>query len=467
MAPPPPSWIILGNVARVSGTDAGADDLPLGTDIALALAAPPRVTLLTVTQRVSPDPDQYPMVLALDPSGLILLSTPPPPTRPSSPRPCPSSSSSSSFASSSSSDDSDGEPVTLNVTDIAPRPSRPSSPVRISDGEDEEDDGYKVTLNITDIAPHGYYVCDAFSATRLPDYGRGFLDDRCAGIIASPAGDGHYMVVELQPLNGSDEATLLCFSSATGEWEEKDVAYPPSGGLWCSDAVIAHGGRLCWVDLSWGILSCDPFADEPVLDFVEIPEGRHRSSSIGCLHCADRELSTRRCVQVSGGMFRLVELTCGDHGSRPRGVALRSWMRLQQSQSRSHRKAPRVVMWTLADSDAGEWKVEHKVSFADIWADDSYKETGLPKKAPPLALVHPKDPDVVYFFLGKHIFGVDLRARKVVECEVYKLVGPRRKDVSSRCVRACELPAALRAGVPNETGSCVNGDFSSVPADDS
>uniref|UniRef100_A0ACD5VSM0 Uncharacterized protein n=1 Tax=Avena sativa TaxID=4498 RepID=A0ACD5VSM0_AVESA len=364
---PPPSWIILGNVARVSGTDAGAADLPLGADLALALAAPPRVTLLTVTHRVSPDPDQYPMVLAVDPSGLILLSTPPPRSPPSSPRPSPSSSSS---ASSSSSDGSDGEAVTLNITDIAPRPSPPSSPVRISDGEDEEEDDFEVTLNITDIPPNGYYVCNASSATstatRLPDHGRGFLDDRSAGVIASPAGDGHYiyMVVELQPLNGSDEATLLCFSSVTGKWEEKDVAYPPSGGLWCSDAVIAHGGRLCWVDLSWGILSCDPFADDPVLDFVEIPEGKHRNN-IGCLHCADRELSTRRCVQVSDGMFRLVELTCGDHSSRPRGVALRTWMRLQQSQSRSHRKAPRVVMWTLADSDTGEWKVEHKVSFAE------------------------------------------------------------------------------------------------------
>ncbi|CAM0880624.1 unnamed protein product [Alopecurus aequalis] len=399
------------------------------------------------------------MVLAVDPSGLLLLSTPPARTPPSSPpptspegkkvtlnitdvapRPSPPSSSASS-----SSPDSEGEEVTLNITDVAPLQSPPSSPARISDGEDEDD--YEVTLNITDNPPNGYYVCNAPSAnaTRLPDYGRGFLDDSCAGVIASPAGDGHYMVVELQPLNGSDVATLLCFSSVTGQWEEKDVAYPPRGGIWCSDTVITHGGRLCWVDVSWGILSCDPFADEPVLDFVEIPEGKHRNN-IGCLHCADRELSTRRCVQVSDGLFRLVELTCGDHGSRPRGIAFRPWMRLQQTQSRSHRKAPRIVMWTLADSDTGEWKVDHRVNFADIWADESYKETGLPKKAPVLALVHPKNPDVVYSFLGKHLFGINLRARKVVDCEVYKLVGPRRKEVSSGCVRACELPSVLPAG---------------------
>jgi hypothetical protein len=90
--------------------------------------------------------------------------------------------------------------------------------------------------------------------------------------------------------------------------------------------------------------------------------------------------------------------------------------------------------------------VKHKVNFADIWANESYKATGLPKKVPVLAVVRPQNPDVVYFFLGKHLFGVNLRARKVVECEVYKLVGPGRKHVSSGCVRPCQLPAVLRAG---------------------
>ncbi|KAM3329557.1 hypothetical protein ACQJBY_026543 [Aegilops geniculata] len=414
----PPSWIILGSVARVSGTDAAAEDIPPGADPALALAAPPRVTLLTVPLRVSPGPDEYPMVLAVDPSGLLLLSTPPAPS---------------------------------------PPPSPPSSP---------DADGF-VTLNITDRTPPGYYVCDASSsaAARLPGNGRGFLDDRSVGLLASPAGGGHYMVVELQPLIGSDEATLLCFSSVTGRWKEKDVFYPMRYGIWNTDAAITNAGKLCWVDLSCGILSCDPFAKKPVLDFVELPEGRLRQN-IHCLHCAGRELSTRRCVQVSAGMFRLVELTCGDHSSRPRGVVLASWMRLQQAQSRSHRKAPRVVMWTLADQDTGEWKVEHRVNLADVWADESYKATGLPKKTPVLALVHPKNPDVVYFFLGKHLLGVNLRTRKVVECEVYELVGPSRKHVSSRCVHPWELPATLCAGIPSETGSGVNEGFASVASNE-
>jgi hypothetical protein len=35
----PPLWVILGNVAWVSGTDANADNHPPGANLALALAA--------------------------------------------------------------------------------------------------------------------------------------------------------------------------------------------------------------------------------------------------------------------------------------------------------------------------------------------------------------------------------------------------------------------------------------------
>ncbi len=82
----PPSWVILSCDPRVCG---GGDDpvLPQGADVALSLAAPPRVAVLSVSRRVSPaevDPCarcKSPFVLALDPSaGLVLLVAPPPPS---------------------------------------------------------------------------------------------------------------------------------------------------------------------------------------------------------------------------------------------------------------------------------------------------------------------------------------------------------------------------------------------------
>jgi hypothetical protein len=103
-------------------------------------------------------------------------------------------------------------------------------------------------------------------------------------------------------------------------------------------------------------------------------------------------------------------------------------------------------VWTLADPDSTEWTLEHEASFTEIWADQSYKATGLPNKVPRLALIHPKNPDVLYFFLQERLFGVDVPARKVVECEVYGLVAPPSCCIATRFVRSWELPRALSSG---------------------
>jgi hypothetical protein len=77
----------------------------------------------------------------------------------------------------------------------------------------------------------------------------------------------------------------------------------------------------------------------------------------------------------------------------------------------------------------------------------TYKATALPRKIPVLALIHPMNPDVVYFFLDEHMLGVNLRARKVVECEVYELVEPAGEYVGSRLVHAWQLPRARCSGI--------------------
>jgi len=107
----------------------------------------------------------------------------------------------------------------------------------------------------------------------------------------------------------------------------------------------------------------------------------------------------------------------------------------------------KVTVWTLPNPDATEWTLEHEATFADIWADDTYMATGLAKKVPVLALIHLHNPAVVYFFLEGHLFGVDVRARKVVECDRYHLVAPPRGyPIANRFVRAWELPRAVSSG---------------------
>ena len=73
--------------------------------------------------------------------------------------------------------------------------------------------------------------------------------------------------------------------------------------------------------------------------------------------------------------------------------------------------------------------------------------TGLAKKVPVLALIHPHNPAVVYFFLEGHLFAVDVPARKVVECDRYHLVAPPRSyPIANRFIRAWELPPSVSSG---------------------
>ncbi|KAM0878701.1 hypothetical protein ACQ4PT_034712 [Festuca glaucescens] len=364
-APPPSSsWVILGSIARISTP---AD----GGGASVALTAPPRVSILTVTPRVFPDPPTphfFPFVLAADPSGLLLLQ------------------------------------ANLHCT--------PTREVIDLPGENGFTWKYYTSR---------YLVLDVTtgSAFHLPDPQTAILHQALLGLVVSPGGGGHYMVAELQPFIGTNTATLLCFSTEVGEWVEKRVHYPlePRPRPWAAICVLSQHGKLWWVDLSWGVITCDPFADEPVLGFIPFPPER-------VLKCREgwRVIDKYRCVGVSAGKLRFVDTYARGGGAR------------------------KIAVWTLADPDSTEWTLEHEARFTEIWAHRSYKATGLPKKIPTLALIHPKNPNVVYFFLEEHLFGVDVRARKVVECEVYGLVAPPSNRIASRFVRAWELPRSLSSG---------------------
>ncbi|KAM0878700.1 hypothetical protein ACQ4PT_034712 [Festuca glaucescens] len=366
-APPPSSsWVILGSIARISTP---AD----GGGASVALTAPPRVSILTVTPRVFPDPPTphfFPFVLAADPSGLLLLQ------------------------------------ANLHCT--------PTREVIDLPGENGFTWKYYTSR---------YLVLDVTtgSAFHLPDPQTAILHQALLGLVVSPGGGGHYMVAELQPFIGTNTATLLCFSTEVGEWVEKRVHYPlePRPRPWAAICVLSQHGKLWWVDLSWGVITCDPFADEPVLGFIPFPPER-------VLKCREgwRVIDKYRCVGVSAGKLRFVDTYARGGGAR------------------------KIAVWTLADPDSTEWTLEHEARFTEIWAHRSYKATGLPKKIPTLALIHPKNPNVVYFFLEEHLFGVDVRARKVVECEVYGLVAPPSNRIASRFVRAWELPRSLSSVFP-------------------
>ncbi|VAH59643.1 unnamed protein product [Triticum turgidum subsp. durum] len=360
------SWAVLGSIPRVAPPADGAD-------VSLALTPPPRVSILTVSPRLFPEPvtpKYFPFVLAADPSGLLLLQA------------------------------TLGRPWTREITDGPHGPG----------------------VHWHDSEPR-YFVLDANagSAFRLPEPKPvDIMHQALLGLIASPGGGGHYMVSELRPIMGTDEATLLSFSSEVGKWVEH---YPLPRRIFAPIGVVSHHGRLWWVDLTWGVITSDPFASDPALRFVPLPPDRVLRSRE-----AWGESDMYRCVGVSAGKLRFVDT---------------------YYMGRVIGGTPNISVWTLPGPDSTEWTLEHEVSFGEIWADESYKATGLPVEIPTLALIHPENPDVVYFFLEKHMFGVDVRARKVVDCKLYDLVAPPRCAVASRFVRAWRLPQQQSPGMLN------------------
>jgi hypothetical protein len=184
--------------------------------------------------------------------------------------------------------------------------------------------------------------------------------------------------------------------------------------------VLSLHGRLWWVDLEWGVITSDPFADHPVLRFVPFPPDRVLGYNEAC-----GVSDIYRCMGVSAGKLRFVDTIY-------MGVVIGG--------------TPDISVWALDGPDSTEWTLEHQVNFQEIWADESYKATGLPMEIPAVALIHPEDPDIVYFFLEKLLFSVDVRACKVVDCKVYDLVAPPRCRVASRFVRAWKLPQPLPSG---------------------
>ncbi|KAL6627059.1 hypothetical protein ACP70R_030785 [Stipagrostis hirtigluma subsp. patula] len=405
MAAPPPSWVILRAIPRVS-----EDDLPDHADLSLALAAPPRLAHLTVSPRVSPphpdphDKPSFPWLLAADPaSGLLLLITPPPPS---------------------------------------------TSPPAIPRFYQGADGVLRRVAHITYRADPDHVVLHlpSAAATRLPARNDPFASVSAnLGVVAAPdAAPGAFMVAGFQFIVGGQGAMLLCFSSQTGEWVTKAVRNPLPRWIWNFDGVVAHDGKLWWVDAAAGLLACDPFADHPDMAYVRLPEADRDDSSrgCGCYYCSERAAASRRRVVLSDGKFRCVEMS-----------------RAHQAEAEGEDEvvAPTVTMRTLADPETAEWTLDYEVCFADIWAADSYRAAGLPEKAPDLvAFVHPKNADVVYIFLDEHLFGVDMRARNLVECEAHGMdasASPSQGGVSKYCVLACELPPELTApaaGVPGE-----------------
>ncbi|CAO2175207.1 unnamed protein product [Urochloa humidicola] len=320
--------------------------LPKGTGISLELFAPPRTSQLQVPPSLVVSGSS---VLAADPTGILLLS---------------------------------GSCGTYPLA--ADKPTRSSYDI------------WDAVLN----------TCSHIPAPETPVND----DTSVAGLLVVPGKFGQYQIMVAQLSVCDSAATLRCFSTEKSKWIENNLRSPLIGHQWCSAYALSYKGRLWWVDLLLGLLACDPFAENPELQFVPLPACYRMLHSIGERH--RKGLSDDRCVSLSCGKLRLVVIN--------RRTSL-----------------PRIKLWTLADYEAGKWSLDFDISIQHIWSQQSYENIELPPKRPVLAFVHPNNAHVVYFFLEQQLFAVDLQTKKVTDSE------SNGTDYDDH-VLAWELPPSLR-----------------------
>ncbi|KAG8068906.1 hypothetical protein GUJ93_ZPchr0005g14963 [Zizania palustris] len=152
------------------------------------------------------------------------------------------------------------------------------------------------------------------------------------------------MAVELRHVVGADRATLYYYCSTSEMWNSREVDYSPPDDRpvrpWGGNGVISYNRSLWWIDLTQGLVRCDPFVENPRLVHVPLPPCCELATS------AAPEVTKCRCIQVSRGKIRFVQLE-GDTNS----TVIKSWT-LQAGQQ------PGII----------RWKPGFEIPILQVWA---------------------------------------------------------------------------------------------------
>ncbi|KAH9624183.1 hypothetical protein KSS87_000549 [Heliosperma pusillum] len=212
---------------------------------------------------------------------------------------------------------------------------------------------------------------------------------------------GRFMVVEYQPLIGSEDGNLLCFVSDTGKWVEKSANFMLGMHFWRAEGAFEFEGKLFWVDLSVGLITWDvegndyfrevESKEKAVCRFIPIPKGRSkRFDTPG--------LQNERWVGGGGGFVQYMEVF----------------------------KEGQLVLkcWRLKDCGGDEWSLMYKVSreTVDRFLTSEARRRGGGgggSKMPKPCFVHPFEADVAYFQTGDCIFSFNLRTQQLGTADMF------------------------------------------------
>ncbi|XP_024311573.1 uncharacterized protein LOC112269315 [Brachypodium distachyon] len=224
--------------------------------------------------------------------------------------------------------------------------------------------------------------------TRADRHGRPGPPDRYA--VADFVEDSRHWVMER-------------FLSETQEWEivvSAPFRLPRAPrGMCLEQEALAFGGRLWWVDLTWGAISADPFDDRPEPRFVELPRGSVLPERTERSVVFAQGLPRYRRMGVSEGRLRYAEVS---------------------------QREPFVLSSFVFDEEgSGGWTLEHRVALSRVWADGG-EYPWLPlrgKETPEIAVLDPLNASVMYLAVGEHSVVVNIRIGEVIGSSLLQFDG--------------------------------------------
>ncbi|KQJ91966.1 uncharacterized protein LOC100837603 [Brachypodium distachyon] len=251
----------------------------------------------------------------------------------------------------------------------------------------------------------------------LPDFPRGggaagkastgCTDGTGMGLLTQ-APEARYAAAQLSVAHDGRRFLLRRFDSRKGVWEDDLVLpspLPPGRRMhMVLHEVFDFGGRLWWVDVSWGAVCLDPFCDQPQLRPVELPAGTVLAGSVSRNETNMRILDKHRRMGVSVGRLVYAEADA----FHVRSFAL--------------------------DDESGSWTLEHDVSVASLWPDV--------KVLPSIAAIDPLDSDVLHLNVKEFTISVDLRQEKVMVGAAFLQGGVSPQSAASSYL-PCVLPSFL------------------------
>uniref|UniRef100_A0A0E0L3M1 DUF1618 domain-containing protein n=1 Tax=Oryza punctata TaxID=4537 RepID=A0A0E0L3M1_ORYPU len=273
-------------------------------------------------------------------------------------------------------------------------------------------------------------VCNPLSGDvlRLPD--GGLARPAYAGFLTqSDSGGGppdRFAVVEFI---GEDRG-IHRFLSETGRWDAlPDVGCSVTGPLKfiVDHPVVAVGGLMWWLDMTWGAVYVDPFSDVPDFRFVELPIGSVLLDPEATCPKWRRKLRLHkyRRMGVSEGRLRYTEL---------------SW------------DEPFVLSsFLLDDADEGRWTLEHRVALSEIWGDGGYPWLPLRDTKPCVGFLDPLNAHVAYPTVGNHVIGVDMERGVVIGSSQVENPSKLMPCVLPSWLGSCQIPPSGKGNAKNKT----------------